>query len=579
MLLICISSIGALTTRERCLKVLKSFGDIPIILVADSEEGYSSVRYDNVGGLVKGIAHLILEEKRQCIGMITGYENNFDAQERLNVYKEVLAEYGLPIEDRKIQRAEINNRCVDAVEALIRNNPDLDAIVCANDAMASAVYQVLKKYNFEIGKDISVIGFDDIDSAKHMIPPLATVRADASMLGYRAVAEAHRKLLEGNVNVFETFYVGTEFIMRESAGINAINNKIEQGRTSETITLSEKCSLLIKMNHAMNIMSRDMLMLENSDKKNYDKILECLQDADINSCYLYMLNKPTGYYFGYNWEKPEIVYLRAYQNNNMVVVPKKSKQRVELDELYSHEFMPKERKTYVMIDLYSRELQYGFLLCDIKYRHFHYVEFLCYQVSIAIKLFDMFSVQEQLLLEKNDLVRKLKEENLQLDDISSKDELTGILNRRGFYQKAENYIKNPENYGKEIVLIYADLNYLKQINDRFGHTEGSFAINTCASALDVVLPNGIAGRIGGDEFAALTICDKGLEEQDFRERINKYLENVNFTEEKPYEITVSLGIWKSFLDERFELNRAIEMSDALLYEEKRKKPPFVTKND
>lgn len=152
------------------------------------------------------------------------------------------------------------------------------------------------------------------------------------------------------------------------------------------------------------------------------------------------------------------------------------------------------------------------------------------------------------------------------------------LNRRGFYQKAEAYIKNPKNYGKHIILIYADLNYLKQINDRFGHSEGNFAIKACADALDKVLPKGIAGRIGGDEFAALTICNNESDEYDFRESINKYLARINNISSKLYKITVSLGIWKSFLHDGFELDHAIEMADALLYEDKKNKKSFVIKN-
>lgn len=167
MILIYIGSIGALTSKERCRQVLKSFGNVPVILITDSEKGYSCIRYDNFSGLSKGIKYLILNEKRMHIGMLTGYKNN--------------------------------------------------------------------------------------------------------------------------------------------------------------------------------------------GEKNYDKVLECLLDKDIN-------------------------------------VIKKSKQRIEIDELYNNEFMPKERKTYVMIDLYSRELQYGFI---------------------------------------------------------------------------------------------------KQINDKYGHSEGNFAISTCASALDEVLREGM----------------------------------------------------------------------------------------
>ena len=97
------------------------------------------------------------------------------------------------------------------------------------------------------------------------------------------------------------------------------------------------------------------------------------------------------------------------------------------------------------------------------------MEYLCYQVSIAIKFIYMFAKQHTLLLEKDEMLQRLQKENLQLDSISGKDELTGILNRRGFYKKADAFIESAAETGQSVVFAYADLNYLKQINDIHGH--------------------------------------------------------------------------------------------------------------
>ena len=133
-------------------------------------------------------------------------------------------------------------------------------------------------------------------------------------------------------------------------------------------------------------------------------------------------------------------------------------------------------------------------------------------------------------------------------------------------------------YGCRYVLLYADLNYLKQINDRFGHDDGDFAITSCARVLEKTLgEDGIVGRIGGDEFAALyTLADDELPD-DIRSRINANMNDVNTSSGKPYMLTVSVGIFAFNAKSSISLKALLEQADDLLYEEKSKKPPFVVR--
>ncbi|MGN1146904.1 MAG: GGDEF domain-containing protein [Lachnospiraceae bacterium] len=580
IVLLCLSTIGSTTTRERCLEILSSFKDIPLILIATNEEGYSCVRYNNASGLADGVRYLIETEHRKHIGMVTGFLDNSDSYERLSTYKQVLAEQGLPIEDSAIKFAPPTANCREAVEELLRDNPSLDAIVCCNDSMATTVYKVLSEHHITIGEQISVLGFDDIEVAKHLSPPLATIRADASELGFRAVLQGHRKLLDHTVGKAETFFVDTKFVCRESIGacssekINFQKQIDEQDRLFEKAQMSGSNRRLIDMNHNMNILSRNMLTLDDNGEQNYTQIINCLTIADLESCFLFMLKTPTAYHFGDTWIQPDSLYLRAYLENGKAVAPRRTEQLMSVHDIYRHKFMPDTRKTYVMIDLYSRELQYGFMLCDISFNNFHYVEFLCYQISIAIKLMNMFDIRRSLLAEKDELVLRLQKENIQLDAISGKDELTGILNRRGFYKKANDFIEQAEASGGQIVFAYADLNYLKQINDIYGHMEGDFALRSCAAALEDTFPNSIVGRIGGDEFAVLAIYDTRLYKDDIMTALNRHLARVASSNKKPYSITISVGIWSPDAGKSFQLEEAVERADALLYEEKKKKPPF-----
>jgi diguanylate cyclase (GGDEF)-like protein len=88
--------------------------------------------------------------------------------------------------------------------------------------------------------------------------------------------------------------------------------------------------------------------------------------------------------------------------------------------------------------------------------------------------------------------------------LSIVDELTGLHNRRGFFTLAEQHLRVARREGRELALVYLDLDGLKALNDRLGHEAGDRAIAGAAAALRGIFRTGdIVARIGGDEFAVL----------------------------------------------------------------------------
>ncbi len=581
IVLLCLGNISAIH-EARSTEIMNGFGDIPIILIASELDGYSSVCYSNEAGLAEGIEALITRENRERIGIITGYTTNKDSYERLDAYKKVLQAHNLPIDESLICCTYFDDKCRADAADFIDRNPDLDAIVCGNDSIAAVVYDLLQKRGILVGKDISVIGFDDIPGSKYLTPPLATVKASAYDLGSRAVMQAHRKLLTGTMDQVEQFHVSTKFLYRSSLGsgceeeIKLQNLLDEQDKLIENVQQAENSRKLIMTNHNMNIFSRDMLMLADDSDDSYLCIMNSLTEAGIKNSYLFILKEPVSFHPGDTWTQPNQIYLRACLNDGRAFIPRKTAQLINIQNIYNHPHMSDTRNTYVMIDLYSRDLQYGFLLCDISYDNLHYLEYLCYQVSIAIKFINMFAQQHTLLMEKDEMLQRLQKENLQLDSISGKDELTGILNRRGFYKKADAFIESAAETGQSVVFAYADLNYLKQINDIHGHAEGDFALTSCATVLEDVFPGSLTGRIGGDEFAVLALRQNISTEADLKKQINQKLAECAEKAGKTYSITLSVGIYMQPANSRFLLKDAIEAADALLYEEKKKKPPFIS---
>lgn len=172
-------------------------------------------------------------------------------------------------------------------------------------------------------------------------------------------------------------------------------------------------------------------------------------------------------------------------------------------------------------------------------------------------------------------VATLKENNIALDTLSKYDALTGILNRRGFFDSAEKFLQQSKDCHKDTVVAYIDMNNLKIINDRYGHDEGDFSIKKIGELLErPAADKGTVGRIGGDEFA-LIMTSK--DENDIAKQIYAQFQDFNQSSEKPYILTVSAGVTKICPDSSLTLSEALTIADEKLYIEKQKRSKNVAK--
>jgi diguanylate cyclase (GGDEF)-like protein/PAS domain S-box-containing protein len=99
-------------------------------------------------------------------------------------------------------------------------------------------------------------------------------------------------------------------------------------------------------------------------------------------------------------------------------------------------------------------------------------------------------------------VTEIRRAKAALQELAVRDELTGLLNRRGFRELAEQELKVARRSGRPDALLYLDLDGFKQVNDGFGHAEGDTALRAVADVLRATLREGdVLARLGGDEFA------------------------------------------------------------------------------
>lgn len=155
------------------------------------------------------------------------------------------------------------------------------------------------------------------------------------------------------------------------------------------------------------------------------------------------------------------------------------------------------------------------------------------------------------------------------------DPLTGLLNRRGFYQQANKLYKKCLEEGKSITVFSIDIDDLKEINDSFGHSEGDRVIITLAGALVSAARCGeICTRFGGDEFIAISSCDDESHSEEYVSHVDDRINEFNAGGMLPYTLKYSCGVYRGVPTQDMPLDEMLKSADKLLYKDKRSHKMF-----
>ena len=688
-------SIGTIATNgdEKLVReFLRKFGDIPVITLGGKIAGRPCVCFDNDNGLYEGISKLIKECDCRKIGFVGGPISNMDARERLLVYREALMENGIAFDPHRVVYGDFGPESQSVVRTLLDDNPDLQAVVFANDNMAIGGYEVFAERRLEVGSDIFVLGFDDSPTALILEPNLSTVRADASKMGYEAVMNC-QDLINGLKN---HLLIDTKLIVRESFGRASVDfsdfvlgfKGISEEKYASTVfppladylfdglhdretiekhstllrdcveyifgliydkpsnvimydVLSQKLGAWIRLkddvpihrkikvleylnwmvdkslldvtskyrfaevmklvykdayflsdrtiyedksdaeqiNYESTMLTRDILSYENGDERTYSSMLDKLERLYLRDCYLYVYPRMIIHKENEKVKVPPVMNLRVFKNEQEMGTGVGEEFEIPSDQIFDNKYVTSEtRKTYVATLLFVAEEQYGFMLLSVSYRHYKYVRTISRQFATALRTIFLLKQNAALTAQMEDNIRQIQENNQALDEISKRDELTGIYNRRGFIQAVENVIHSEAARNKKAIVVYADMNNLKIVNDSFGHEEGDFALRLVAEMLKESFRNSdIIGRFGGDEFAAFAIVDQVNFIEKLHERIQMITEKENAKTDKPYFVSMSVGVCEFVCGADVSLTDVLDTADGDLYIQKKNKRTEIMK--
>jgi diguanylate cyclase (GGDEF)-like protein len=223
-LLICAHTIGHHVTADQVAAFVQRYASLPCVCLGVEIPGTCSLLMDNEVGMYTAVKHLIVAHDRRRIAMIAGPTANPEAQARYRGFARALAEQGMHVDARRMGFGDFTRASGGlAVSELLDPSglgaSEVDAIVCANDVMALGALDELDRRGIRVPRDLSLVGFDDLDFARYARVPLTTVRQPVT----EQVRHAVRSLagaLRGTPLLKRPITFETEFVRRRSCGCN-----------------------------------------------------------------------------------------------------------------------------------------------------------------------------------------------------------------------------------------------------------------------------------------------------------------------------------------------------------------------
>ena len=248
--------------------------------------------------------------------------------------------------------------------------------------------------------------------------------------------------------------------------------------------------------------------------------------------------------------KDSIKNNQIFQSTNIVELTKGF--MPELNEDRVRTFLKDAKmKSYILVPLMSKHTHFGSLIVfssreSISDSELNFLNLFAKQIELAITIADLFqAVKEQAIT----------------------DGMTGLYNRRYFEEYIKKEAERAERQNQKFTVIGLDLDYLKQINDTYGHNYGDIAIKAIAQVLkNNARSIDIAARMGGEEFNLLLPGVDSAGGCIAAERIRKAIAAVEL--EKIGHITASLGV-ATYLEHSEDIEDLLELADRAMYESKR----------
>jgi diguanylate cyclase (GGDEF)-like protein len=164
---------------------------------------------------------------------------------------------------------------------------------------------------------------------------------------------------------------------------------------------------------------------------------------------------------------------------------------------------------------------------------------------------------------------ELQAANEEIRNLSLTDELTGLRNRRGFFLFGEQARRLAVRAGKQAAIVYADVDGLKAVNDRFGHPAGDTLLRNFSGVLTSTFrESDVVARVGGDEFCVFG-AELDLNPDVLLARLEYNIARFNAEQPRPFLLAASAGVWRCPFKGEQTLEELVGRADEAMYASKR----------
>lgn len=553
------NTIASPVITEKIIKKVKESG-IPAVSIDNNLEGFYYIGIDNFSAMEGMVKHIVEYHGAKIINYISGPDDNPDSIMRLQAYKNVLKKNNIKIEEERIYHGMFRGEDGRAaVNSFLNSNLEFpEAIICANDAMALSAVIELEKYGKNVPNDVMVTGFDSIYAAQNYSPEISSVTRPLKQSGILAC-----KIIYEHINGIknkQSNILPTEYIFAESCGCpNKIIDDISQFKKSNYKTI-EAYNIYVPMINRMSCELEECLTLE----ENIAVIKELVKEIKCEKFFLCMCEN---WITDYNKDRSHFT-VNGYTETVTPIISYKNGQFIEYPEFKSSEMLPELHKesvkssVYYFMPIHFREHCLGYsVVCNCSFP----MESALYHTWVMNISNSLENIRKIICLDK--MVNKL-------DLLSIIDPLVQIYNRNGLRKKAQPIYEECIKYKTKVMIMFIDMDDLKNINDKFGHNEGDFALQAIADALKDTADESqkqIPARFGGDEFILFAADANEEYAENFSAKINDYLDKINKTANKPYKIHASIGYYITTANSSQSLYKLISLADQIMYVNKKKR--------
>lgn len=564
-----ILAINTIFYKDVIEKVLERVAqmDIPVVGIDYEQDGMMSVGTDNYASARLMVEHLFEGDERSRFACITGVEFNPESDARVKAFKDVVTERMGGFAEEYIYTGDFQyaygRRAADYWHDSEKEYPD--AVFCCNDMMAIGFQERTLELGYRVPEDVKIVGYDNIIWGQSQAIPISSLQCAREEVGRKAV-EMLKDVFVGEEPAQIQKIIGTPFFRASSGVINQNTTEalLDYYQNAAAQTRNDGSSLYLS-----NLLIERFAFCNSIDDflKHLQRIVHQFPCEELYLCFTREQMHAMGYSFdveeseryGYMLEKySSYMYMLVHCENRQFYEPQLYETRKMLPILDASK---DKRVDYVFLPLYFMGKTHGYCVLG----NSHEVAYTgAFQTWTAL-----FSYVVNNIYLKHELELRAQK----LEYLYERDNMTGIYNRLGFKKHAKEMLHTCIGHDAQMMTLFADMDGLKTINDKFGHEEGDVAICAFTDILKKNCKHGeIVARFGGDEMVVLGIDYTKELAEDFVNRFQRGLEVYNANAiSKPYKLSVSVGYVVYTPDLDTDIEEYVDKADAKMYRAKRRR--------